>query len=185
MRHRLQTWLLSAVICLPSCEKGRQAIGKLMEPTPASVSSGDADAVVQLDESTFESFSQAAGCIAVVDFHADWCGPCKRLGPILERIARDSGGRIRLGKIDVDRNSALARRLGVSGIPDVRIFRDGREIDRFVGLDSESSVRQRLEGHAASLPAPKADGKVPDAPSSAPAIQPGTDAALPPGMRRR
>ncbi len=82
----------------------------------------------------------------VVDLWAEWCGPCKVLGPVLERAAAEAGGRWLLAKVDVDANPEIAQQLGVQGIPTVVAFKNGNEIDRFTGAVPESQVRQFIEG---------------------------------------
>lgn len=87
----------------------------------------------------------------VVDFWAEWCGPCKVLGPILERLATDAGGRWVLAKVDTDKHQDIAARYNVRSIPSVMLFVDGAVVNEFRGALPESAVRQWLER---SLPDP-------------------------------
>ncbi len=90
----------------------------------------------------------------VVDFWAEWCGPCHALAPVLEGEVDSRGGAIELVKVDVDSNQALASQFGVSGIPVVKAFRDGRVVKEFVGAQSRPSVSAFLD---AVLAPPRAD----------------------------
>jgi putative thioredoxin len=82
----------------------------------------------------------------VVDFWADWCGPCKMLAPVLEQAIAERDGRIVLAKVDVDANQRLAEEYGIRGIPAVKAFRDGREVAGFVGVQSPQSIASFLDG---------------------------------------
>jgi len=81
----------------------------------------------------------------VVDFWAPWCGPCKTLTPLLERLVQQAGGAVRLVKIDIDKNQALATQLRIQSVPTVYAFVEGRPIDAFVGAQPESKVRAFIE----------------------------------------
>ena len=78
----------------------------------------------------------------VVDLWAEWCGPCKVLGPVLENAAQAGGGQWLLAKLDVDSNPEIAQQLGVQGIPTVVAFKDGQEVDRFTGAVPEAQVHE-------------------------------------------
>ena len=88
----------------------------------------------------------------LVDFWAPWCGPCKMLGPVLEKLAGEAGGRWQLVKIDTEAHPDLAEQFGIRGIPDVRLFHHGTEVARFSGALPEPQLRRWLEEN---LPTPK------------------------------
>jgi putative thioredoxin len=81
----------------------------------------------------------------LVDFWAQWCGPCKQLTPVLEKIVKSYGGKVRLVKINIDEHPAIAGQLRVQSIPTVYAFRDGRPVDGFAGAQPESALRQFID----------------------------------------
>jgi putative thioredoxin len=78
----------------------------------------------------------------IVDFWAPWCGPCKTLGPMLERAVKDAKGAVRLVKVDIDKNQQLAQQMRIQSIPAVYAFKDGRPVDGFLGAVPESDIKQ-------------------------------------------
>ena len=83
----------------------------------------------------------------LVDFWAPWCGPCKQLMPMLDRLADEYGGRFRLAKVNTDEQQELAGQLGIRSLPTVVLFKDRTSVDHFVGVVPESQIRQMLDKH--------------------------------------
>ncbi len=108
------------------------------------------DFIIDVNEADFEyqvlEYSQQMP--VVVDFWAEWCAPCRLLGPLLVRLAEEAQGNFRLAKVDVDQNQKLALRYAVRSIPAVKAFRDGRMIAEFIGLQSEPRLREFIRSIA-------------------------------------
>ncbi len=105
--------------------------------------------VVDVDEESFGTrvIDESHRRLVVVDFWAAWCAPCVALTPTLEDLAAAYGGRFLLAKVEVDDNMRLAGRYKLRGFPTVILFRDGRQVDHFVGNKPRHHVRELLEAH--------------------------------------
>jgi len=100
---------------------------------------------IEINEANFESEVVQSNQPVLVDFWAEWCGPCKRLGPVLEEIALEHNGRMKVAKVNVDANSQLAERFGIQSIPTLLYFANGEIRDKTVGVLSKPAIVSRLE----------------------------------------
>lgn len=92
---------------------------------------------------TFDAETRASVPV-LVDFWAPWCGPCRMVAPVLEELAREHAGRLKVVKVDIDREPSLATRFGVASIPALVVLRDGREVDRIVGALPRAALERKL-----------------------------------------
>lgn len=100
-------------------------------------------AVLHLKQDDFDA--HIAQGVALVDFWADWCGPCRMLAPAIERLAGQYAGRVTVGKVDIDQEPDLASRYGIMSIPTILIFRDGELVQRAVGVQPEAVFARMLD----------------------------------------
>ena len=89
--------------------------------------------------------TQTAKGLAIVDFYADWCGPCKMMAPVFEELATKYEGKVKMGKMNVDEDPETPGRFGVSGIPTLVFTKDGEEIGRLVGFQSKDALVGKIE----------------------------------------
>jgi thioredoxin 1 len=104
-------------------------------------------AVHAVTDNDFETEVLNAGQVVLVDFWAEWCGPCRMMAPVVESIASELGDRIKVRKMDIDENPEVRDRFGILSIPTLIIFKDGQPADRTVGYRSnlKTDLRQKLE----------------------------------------
>ncbi len=97
-----------------------------------------------LDERNYDEALVAAEGVMMVDFWAEWCGPCRAIGPVLEDLARSSNGTVTLAKVNVDENPGLAARYGIRSIPTILFVKDGKVRDQVVGAVPKSRIQAKL-----------------------------------------
>jgi thioredoxin 1 len=102
------------------------------------------DGMLTLTEQTFDEEVKGSAEPVLVDFWAEWCGPCKMIAPILDEIATEQSGKIRIGKVNVDDNLELGRRFDVMSIPTLILFKDGEPALRIVGAKGKGQLLQEL-----------------------------------------
>jgi len=103
-------------------------------------------ALPELNKSIYDDFINN-NSVAVVDFWADWCGPCKMMAPILEDVSFDLSGEVSFAAVNVDNNTSLGESMEIMSIPTMIVYVNGKEVDRIVGARSKQSLTKILEKH--------------------------------------
>ena len=103
------------------------------------------DKIVQLTDASFETDVLKSSVPVLVDFWAEWCGPCKMIAPVLDDIATEYDGKVTVGKLNIDQNSATPPKYGVRGIPTLLLFKDGEIADTKVGALSKTQLKEFLD----------------------------------------
>ncbi len=101
----------------------------------------------EFTDSNFEETALAEGTVAVVDFWAAWCGPCRMIAPVIEELAVDYEDRVVVGKVDVDANPETAMKFGVRSIPTILILKNGEVVDKQVGVTTKNALAEKIEAH--------------------------------------
>jgi thioredoxin 1 len=103
-----------------------------------------ADNIITVTDATFNEEIKGSAEPILVDFWAEWCGPCKMIAPTLEEIASEQAGKLRIAKLDVDANLETSRRFDVMSIPTLILFKDGEPVARIVGAKGKSQLLQEI-----------------------------------------
>lgn len=103
------------------------------------------EAVAEFNDSSFEGDVINSSVPVLVDFWAPWCGPCRMIAPVVEELAKENQGSIKIGKVNIDDNPNVAMNFSVNSIPTLMIFKGGQVVDRFVGVQPKSRLQQAID----------------------------------------
>ncbi len=103
--------------------------------------------ITELNEENFKEKVVESNKLTVVDFWATWCGPCRKLGPVLDEIADEMPEEINIYKVNADENMKIAKEYSVSGLPSLLIFKDGQPVERLVGLMPKTNIINNIKKH--------------------------------------
>lgn len=106
------------------------------------------NAALAVTDATFESEILQHDGLAMVDFWAEWCGPCKMIAPTIEALATEYAGKVKIAKVDVDANSTWAQKYNVRSIPTLLFFKGGQVVDQVVGALPKPAIEAKLKAHA-------------------------------------
>ncbi len=108
---------------------------------------GNGAAALEITDHNFGDLIEGSGNLAMVDFWAEWCGPCRLVGPVVEELAGEYQGRVSVGKLDVDANPDTASRFNVRSIPTILFFKGGELVDTVVGALPKAALEQKIQEH--------------------------------------
>ncbi len=104
---------------------------------------------IELTDSNFEALALKSDKPVMVDFWAEWCGPCRMVGPVVEELAKEYDGRVVIGKVNVDNNPQVAMKYGIRSIPTILFLKNGEVVDRSVGAVPKAALATKLNGQLA------------------------------------
>jgi thioredoxin 1 len=102
---------------------------------------------LQFTDANFDSEVIKSSQLSVVDFWAEWCGPCRAIGPVIDELSKEFSGKVKVGKVNVDENQQVSTNFGITSIPAILFIKDGKVVDKLVGAQPKSNFVKKIEQH--------------------------------------
>jgi thioredoxin 1 len=102
----------------------------------------------EFTDANFKSDVLESNKLSVVDFWAEWCGPCRAIGPVIEELAKEYDGKVNIGKLNVDHNPEVSMNYGITSIPAILFIKNGQVVDKLVGAQPKANFVKKIESHA-------------------------------------
>ena len=102
---------------------------------------------LEFTDSNFKTSVLDSDKLSVIDFWAEWCGPCRAIGPVIEELAKDYSGQVNIGKVNVDNNPQISVNYGITSIPAILFIKNGEVVDKIVGAQPKSNFVKKIEAH--------------------------------------
>ena len=105
---------------------------------------------IEFTDANFKEQVISSDKLSVIDFWAEWCGPCRAIGPVIEELSKEYAGKVNIGKVNVDYNPQLSMDYGITSIPAILFVKDGKVVDKLVGAQPKHHFVKKIEAHIAS-----------------------------------
>lgn len=102
---------------------------------------------LEFTDANFQSEVLESNQLSVIDFWAEWCGPCRAIGPVIEELSKEYEGKVKVGKVNVDHNPNLSMNYGITSIPAILFIKDGQVVDKQIGAVPKSVLQKKIDSH--------------------------------------
>ncbi len=146
MHKKSITAMVALALAIPAVAIA-SSVFLLANPKPAQAEEGKKEALQHVSDSDFDKEVLKSNTPVLVDFYADWCGPCKKMSPIIEEISKEMKGKLKVVKLNTDENTKTAKAYEITGIPAMFLFKKGQVVEKLVGLRPKEQVISAISKH--------------------------------------